>query len=194
VRLGRCRHPEAKELLGEEARQGALEAQRSRRQTIWAMLAIAVLAGATTGSALVLGPARDRVAIGWGVTFTPALLTAALGHARGAFNTAVLLDAVGVAAAALAAAVDTVNQMLTHPLFSDTAGLIGGALLAVIATVVWTRSRLHQTSALSARRHTLTTKHSAGDRLSRHLGLAIAAGSCDARSAPSDSPIDREQR
>lgn len=133
-------YPQAKELLGAETQQAAVAAQHARRQMIWVMIAMALLAGATTGSALVLGHARDRIAIGWGLTVTLVLLTATFGIARRAFDEAALLDALGVATAtaALAAAVNTVNQMLVHPLFSDPAGLIGGALLAVFATVVWT--------------------------------------------------------
>ncbi|HXB66487.1 MAG TPA: hypothetical protein VNV42_16625 [Solirubrobacteraceae bacterium] len=133
-------YPEAKELLGEEARQATLQAQRARRHTVWAVIAIALLAGAATGSALALAHARDRIAIGWGLTVALALLTAALGLARRVFGAAALLDALGVAAAtaALAAAVGTANQMLARPLFSDAAGLIGGALLAVLATIIWT--------------------------------------------------------
>ncbi len=107
---------------------------------MWAAIAIALLAGTATGSALALTHARDRIAIGWGRTVALALLTAALGLARRAFGAAALLDALGVAAAtaALAAAVGTANQMLARPLFSDAAGLIGAALLAVLATIAWT--------------------------------------------------------
>jgi hypothetical protein len=109
-------------------------------QTIWAMIAIALLVGATAGSALALGNARGPIAIGWGLTVTLAIVTATLGLARRAFHAAALIDALGVAAATegLAAAVNTVNQMLAHPLFADPAGLIGGALLTAVATLVWT--------------------------------------------------------
>ena len=142
-------YPEAKELLGEEARDATLQAQRARRHTVWAMIAIALLAGATTGTALALGHTRDRVAIGWGLTVALALLTAALGLARRAYGAVALLDALGVAAAtaALAAALATANQMLVRPLFSDVAGLIGGALLAVVAIAVWTAITARTTRA-----------------------------------------------
>lgn len=135
-------YPEAKELLGEEARQAEHAAQHARCQTVWAMIAIALLAGAAVGSAFVLGHARERIAVGWGLTLTLVVLIATLGLARRVLDTVALLDALGLAAAtaALAVAVTTVNQMLAHPLFSDPAGLIGGALLTVLAPVVWIAS------------------------------------------------------
>lgn len=87
-------YPEAKELLGEEARQATLQAQRARRHTVWAVIAIALLAGATTGSAIwSLAHARDQIAIGCGLTLALALLTAALGLGRRVSGAAVLLDA-----------------------------------------------------------------------------------------------------
>lgn len=133
-------YQQAKDLLGEEAKDALQQTRRARLHTAWAVALCAIFVGSTTGLALALAGARDRIAAGWGITAALVLVTVAVGLARRAADSAALLDALGVAAAtgALAAVLATLNQMLSRPLFSDTAGIIGGALLAVLAVVVWT--------------------------------------------------------
>lgn len=132
-------YPQAEQLFGEDARRARSAVNAQRRLTAGVLGLAGLLAGAVLALGLELASVTTIVAICGGLTLAFVGVGAALAYGRSAVSDRVRADALGVACltGAVCAAVNGVNQILERALFADAAGLIGGALIAALAGILW---------------------------------------------------------
>lgn len=129
------RFEEAERMFGRRAR--STERRLARRSSM-----LVALVGAVSGALLAVALSATDVSAdvflpaGLALGFAFVVVAAALWHRDDASKPS---QAIGLFAAAAApfAAVNAVNQALTHPWFSDAAGMITGALVSAAAVIVW---------------------------------------------------------
>lgn len=133
---------EAASLFGARERDARRELASSRRRLLDLVAAVTSVLAFVGGLALWLGldvlDVKTRVAYSLAVALTCGVLTlAAVALRRGRPNA--LVDALGpmFALFALLAGLNAINQHMRKPLVDDAAGLIIGAAIVVVATVIW---------------------------------------------------------
>jgi len=136
------RYDEAESLFAAEARTARAEAAKTRKRLLDRLAAVTAALGLVSGFALWLGlhvlEVKTAVAYSAAIATASGVLAIAAATARRGYPTA-LADSLGVFLTLLAvlALGNAVNQQMTKPLIADAAGLIVGAVVAVVATLLW---------------------------------------------------------
>lgn len=135
-------YDEAESLFAAEARTARAEAAETLRRLLDRLAAVTAALGLVSGFALWLGlhllEVKTAVAYSAAIATASAVLAIAAAAVRRGHPTA-LADSLGVFLTLLAvlALGNAVNQQMTKPLIADAAGLIVGAVVAVVATLFW---------------------------------------------------------
>lgn len=133
---------EAQSMFAAEARAASAEAGSTRRRLLERLVAIVAALALVSGLALWLGlralDVKQAVAYSAAIALAAGVLAVAAVVLRCARPTA-LADSLGVFLTLLAvlALVNAANQQMKEPLIDDAAGLIVGAVVAGVATVLW---------------------------------------------------------
>lgn len=131
--------PEAEALFGQRAREQAVHTHRWIRRTAMVVAA----GGLATGMAVTLASSRAGVAVASAIGFGVAVWAGVSACAGGIWQRSGVVamarpTTVLCATLALVAILIAINGLLTKPLFSDVAGLAGGALVTAAAVVLAT--------------------------------------------------------
>jgi hypothetical protein len=133
---------EAQSLFGAREVEARIELGKSRRKLLDGLAAISTLLALVSGTTLWLALRAFEVETGVGYSLAAALVAgvlvfAALALRRG--RPSPLVDSLGplFALFALLAVLNAINLHMKKPIVSDAAGLIVGALIVGVATVVW---------------------------------------------------------
>jgi hypothetical protein len=133
---------EAERLFGERERKARAEATATWRRLLDRLAGVATLLALVSGLALWLSLHALDIKAGVAYSLAIALCAGVLVGAAAALRLVrptALVDSLGIffALLALLALVNAVNQHLKKPILSDTVGLIVGAVVAAVATVIW---------------------------------------------------------
>lgn len=131
--------PQAESLLGERTREARAAARRERLRTALTISAGAVLAGAALCFGLVVAGSAWRVSLALALALALAVAAVSVAVAHSVVARRPVSAAAGAACVtgSLCAALNAINELLARPLLSDAAGVITGAVIVSVATVMW---------------------------------------------------------